>query len=105
MCNEPFIHFKNIFYYVTSENIFRILNNSAYFQNIVVLNEPFKVRVTIENPAFSNLRCINEKSIAYCLFQLFTLFTMIFQTNLFEQNHFGDYYQHGLSAAFVTLVV
>ena len=60
VCNKPFIHFKNIFYHVTFENIFRILNNSAYFQNIVVLNEPLKVRFTIENPAFSNLRCINE---------------------------------------------
>ena len=33
-------HFKKIFYHVTLENIFKILNNSVYFQNIVVRNEP-----------------------------------------------------------------
>ena len=33
------LHFKNIFYHVTLENIFRMLNNSVYFQNIVVCNE------------------------------------------------------------------
>ena len=37
-----FIYFKTIFYHVTLENIFRILNNSVYFQNIVVCNEPFR---------------------------------------------------------------
>ena len=31
-----YIYFKFFFYYVTLENIFRILNNSVYFQNIVV---------------------------------------------------------------------
>ena len=31
-----FLYFKNIFYNVILENIFRILNNSVYFQNIVV---------------------------------------------------------------------
>ena len=36
------MYFKNIFYHVTLENI-RILNNSEYFQNIVVCNEPFTV--------------------------------------------------------------
>ena len=35
------IYFKNIFYHVTLENIFRILNNSVYFQNIALYNEPF----------------------------------------------------------------
>ena len=34
-------HFKNIFYYVTLENIFRTLNNSVYFQNIVLCNALF----------------------------------------------------------------
>ena len=29
--NIIFLYFKNIFYHVTLENIFRILNNSAYF--------------------------------------------------------------------------
>ena len=33
---------KIFFYHVTLENIFRILNNSAYFQNIVVCKEPFQ---------------------------------------------------------------
>ena len=32
---------KNIFYHVALENIFKILNNSVHFQNIVVYNEPF----------------------------------------------------------------
>ena len=32
---------KIFFYHVTLENIFRILNNSVYFQNTVVGNEPF----------------------------------------------------------------
>ena len=32
-------HFKKIFCHVTLENIFKILNNSVYFQNIVVCNE------------------------------------------------------------------
>ena len=40
--NTIFLCFKNIFYPVTLENISRILNNSVYFQNIVVCNEPFK---------------------------------------------------------------
>ena len=35
-----FIYFENIFYHVTLKNIFRILNNSVYFQDIVVRNEP-----------------------------------------------------------------
>ena len=35
------LYFKNIFYHVTLENIFKILNNSVYFQSIVVRNEPF----------------------------------------------------------------
>ena len=41
--NVIFLYFKNIFYHVTLENIFRILNNSVYFQNIVVCNEPLKI--------------------------------------------------------------
>ena len=44
-----FIFFKNIFYHVTLENIFRILNNSVYFQNIVVCNEPLKASIFIED--------------------------------------------------------
>ena len=35
--NVIFSYFKNIFYHVTLENIFEILNN---FQNIMVCNEP-----------------------------------------------------------------
>ena len=31
---------KSIFYHVTLENIFKILSNFVYFQNIVVCNEP-----------------------------------------------------------------
>ena len=38
---DLFLHFKNIFYYVTLENIFRVLNNSVYFQNIVLCNKLF----------------------------------------------------------------
>ena len=37
-----FFYFKNIFYHVTLENIFKILNNSVYFQNIVVFNKPLR---------------------------------------------------------------
>ena len=37
-----FLYFKNIFYHVTLENIFKILNNSVYFQNIAVCNEPLR---------------------------------------------------------------
>ena len=37
--NAIFRYFKNIFYHVTLENIYRILNNPVYFQNIVVCNE------------------------------------------------------------------
>ena len=36
------MYFKNIFYRVTLENILKILNNSVYFQNIVVCNEPLR---------------------------------------------------------------
>ena len=38
---DLFVYFKNIFYYVTLENIFRILNNYVCFQNTVICNEPF----------------------------------------------------------------
>ena len=38
--NVIFLYLKNIFYHVTLENSFIILNNSVYFQNIVVCNEP-----------------------------------------------------------------
>ena len=41
------MYFKNIFYHVALENNFRILNNSVYFQNIVVCNEPFKLKTLI----------------------------------------------------------
>ena len=41
--NVIFLCIKNIFYHITLENIFRILNNSVYFQNIVVYNEPLMV--------------------------------------------------------------
>ena len=34
---------ENIFYHDTLQNIFRILNNSVYFQNIVVCNEPLRL--------------------------------------------------------------
>ena len=37
-----FLYFKNIFYHVTLENIFKVLNNSVYFQNIAVYNEPLR---------------------------------------------------------------
>ena len=39
---DLFIYFKNIFHHVTLKNIFRILNNYVYFQDIVVRNEPFR---------------------------------------------------------------
>ena len=39
---DLFICFKNIFYHVALENIFKILNNSVYFQIIAVCNEPFR---------------------------------------------------------------
>ena len=38
----PLRYFKNIFNRVTLENIFKILNDSVYFQNIVVCNETFR---------------------------------------------------------------
>ena len=38
--SDIFMYFKNTFYHVILENIFRILNNSVYFQNIVVFNDP-----------------------------------------------------------------
>ena len=37
------IYLKHIFYHVTDENSFRILNNSVYFQNIPVYNEPLEL--------------------------------------------------------------
>ena len=41
--NVIFLYILKIFFYrVTLENIFRILNNSVYFQNIIVCNEPLK---------------------------------------------------------------
>ena len=43
---DLFIYFKNIFYHFTLQNIFRILNNSVYFHNIVACNEPFIVMHT-----------------------------------------------------------
>ena len=36
------MYFKNIFHPNTLENLFRTLNNSIYFQNIVVCNKPLK---------------------------------------------------------------
>ena len=41
---DIFMYFKNIFYHLTLKNIFKILNDSVYFQNIVVCNEPFRKR-------------------------------------------------------------
>ena len=35
----------NIFHHVALENIFRILNNSVYFQNIIVCNKPLSEEV------------------------------------------------------------
>ena len=42
-----FLYFKNIFYYFTLENIFKILNNSVYFQNIVALIQSTSISVII----------------------------------------------------------
>ena len=39
---DLFFVFKNIVYHVTLENIFKISNNSVYFQNMVVCNETFR---------------------------------------------------------------
>ena len=36
------MYFKNIFYHVTLKNVFRILNYSVYFQNIIVCNETLR---------------------------------------------------------------
>ena len=55
-----FIHFKNIFYHVTLENIFRILNNSVYFQNIVVYNEPLKAWRLIPTACFSRTHMLYQ---------------------------------------------
>ena len=38
--NVLFLYIFKSFYHVTLENIYRILNNSVYFQNIVLGNEP-----------------------------------------------------------------
>ena len=46
--NVIFLHILKIFFIMLAlENIFRILNNSVYFQNIVVCNEPFKLKTLI----------------------------------------------------------
>ena len=37
---DLFIYFRNIFYHVTLENIFRILYNSLYFENILCVTNP-----------------------------------------------------------------
>ena len=37
---EHFIHSKKFFYHVTLANVSKILNNSVYFQDIVVHNDP-----------------------------------------------------------------
>ena len=42
-----FMYFKNISYHVTLENVFRILDNSVYFQSIVVCKEPLKLRTIV----------------------------------------------------------
>ena len=38
------LYILKIVFRVTLENIFKILNNSVYFQNIVVCNEPFIIK-------------------------------------------------------------
>ena len=44
--NVIFLHILKIFFIMLAlENIFRILNNSVYFQNIVVFNEPFRLLI------------------------------------------------------------
>ena len=40
---DLFIYFKNIFYHVTLENIFRILSNSLYFRISLSVTSPFRV--------------------------------------------------------------
>ena len=45
--NVIFLYILKIFFYhITLKNIFRILNNSVYFQNIVACNEPLKNIIT-----------------------------------------------------------
>ena len=45
--NVIFLYILKIFFYhITLKNIFRILNNSVYFQNIVVCNELLKNIIT-----------------------------------------------------------
>ena len=46
--NVIFLYILKFFLYVTLENIFRILNNCVYFQNIVVRNEALNVCYFIE---------------------------------------------------------
>ena len=51
---------KIFFYHVTLENIFRILNNFVYFQNIVVCNEPLTVTLKWENVNYSKSTYISK---------------------------------------------
>ena len=69
-----FLYFKNIFYPVTLENIFKKLNNSVYFQNIVLCNEPFR-RLYIFRISVCVMRPLDEKfSNDYLEFDSLTLF-------------------------------
>ena len=51
---------KIFFYHVTLENVFKILNNFVYFQNIVVCNEPLTVTLKWENVNYSKSTYISK---------------------------------------------
>ena len=57
-----FYIFKNIFYHVTLENIFRIFNNSVYFQKTAVSNKPLRVLKSKKwKPALTFLYCLGQE--------------------------------------------
>ena len=62
-----FIYFKNVFDHVTLENMFRIINNSIYFQNIVVKNPKLHELITRDS---LRLRMRDFHGFAFILRQL-----------------------------------
>ena len=68
------MYFKDIFYHVTLDNIFRMLNNSVYFQNIVVCNEPLQL-IQI------NFRCVEN-----AIFLVITLYNFLISSDRIQLN-------------------
>ena len=62
---DLFIYFKNIFYHITFENIFRILNNSYIFRKSLCVTSPLKldfINSVVHGPTMGhpNKRAVRE---------------------------------------------